>query len=134
MDGLKTGFTDNAKYCMAVTAKRDGMRLLAIVLGEETGSVRNQEISELLDYGFKAYKVNNFMNKDSVVDEISLEKATKDKVKILFQIFIPNSPPATRKPHLMSRCAASVFTKVCSTALPLTASSFSQKIQFSSLG
>ena len=79
---MKTGFTDNAKYCMAVTAKRNGMRLLAIVLGEESGSVRNEEISELLDYGFNTYKVNNFMNKDDIVDEISLDKATKDKVKI----------------------------------------------------
>ena len=40
-DGLKTGFTDNAGYCMAVTAKRDTMRLIAIVLGEESGKVRN---------------------------------------------------------------------------------------------
>lgn len=79
---MKTGFTDNAKYCMAVTAKRNGMRLLAIVLGEESGSVRNEEISELLDYGFNTYKVNNFMNKDDIVDKISLDKATKDKVKI----------------------------------------------------
>lgn len=67
---------------MAVTAKRDGMRLIAIVLGEPKGSIRNQEISELLDYGFNTYKVNNFMEKDSVVDSINFEKGTKDKVDI----------------------------------------------------
>ena len=54
-DGLKTGMTDNAGYCMAVTAKRNGMRLLAIVLGEENGKVRNQETAELLEYGFSNY-------------------------------------------------------------------------------
>jgi len=81
-DGLKTGFTDDALYCMAVTAKRDGMRLIAIVLGEPKGSIRNEEISELLDYGFNTYKINNFMEKDSVVDEINFEKGTKDKVNI----------------------------------------------------
>ena len=81
-DGLKTGFTDDALYCMAVTAIRDGMRLIAIVLGEPKGSIRNEEISELLDYGFNTYKINNFMEKDSVVDEINFEKGTKDKVNI----------------------------------------------------
>lgn len=67
---------------MAVTAKRDDMRLIAIVLGEPKGSIRNEEISELLDYGFNTYKVNNFMEKDSVVDSITFEKGTKDKVNI----------------------------------------------------
>ena len=51
-DGLKTGHTDNAKYCLAVTAKRDGMRLIAIVLGEDNAKVRNSEAAQLLDYGF----------------------------------------------------------------------------------
>ena len=48
-DGLKTGMTDNAGYCMAVTAKRNGMRILAIVLGEKEGKVRNKETMNLLD-------------------------------------------------------------------------------------
>lgn len=81
-DGLKTGFTDNAGYCMAVTAKRNGMRLIAVVLGEEKGSVRNLETSELLDYGFNVYKVTNFMEKDSIVDTIRFEKSTNDEVNI----------------------------------------------------
>lgn len=81
-DGLKTGFTDNAGYCMAVTAKRNGMRLIAVVLGEEKGSVRNEETSELLDYGFNVYKVSNFKEKDSVIDTIKFEKSTKDEVNI----------------------------------------------------
>ena len=49
--------TDDAGYCMAVTAKRDGMRLLAIVLGEKEGKVRNKETANLLDYGFNIYEV-----------------------------------------------------------------------------
>ncbi|MBQ4634349.1 MAG: D-alanyl-D-alanine carboxypeptidase, partial [Bacilli bacterium] len=56
-DGLKTGMTDNAGYCMAVTAKRNNMRLLAVVLGEKEGKVRNKETSDLLDYGFNNYEV-----------------------------------------------------------------------------
>mgnify|MGYP004498059803 FL=1 len=81
-DGLKTGFTDNAGYCMAVTAKRDGMRLVAIVLGEESGKVRNQETSELLDYGFNLYKVDVVKNKSDIIQEIKIDKGTKNKVSL----------------------------------------------------
>ena len=81
-DGLKTGFTDNAGYCMAVTAKRKDMRLLAIVLGEKKGSVRNDEIASLLDYGFNTYKVSKFLAKDTIVDSINFSKSTKDKVNV----------------------------------------------------
>ena len=81
-DGLKTGFTDNAGYCMAVTAKRDDMRLIAITLGEEKGSVRNTETSELLDYGFNIYKVDKIKNKGDVIKKVKIDKGTKEKIKI----------------------------------------------------
>lgn len=81
-DGLKTGHTDAAKYCMAVTAKRENMRLLAIVLGEEESKVRNKETSDILDYGFNNYKINMIKSKDEVVDRIHLEKADVDEIDI----------------------------------------------------
>ena len=81
-DGLKTGFTDLAGYCMAVTAKRDGMRLLAIVLGEESGKVRNSEVSELLDYGFDNYKTMVLKDKNDIVDTIVVEKGTKREINV----------------------------------------------------
>ena len=81
-DGLKTGFTDAAGYCMAVTAKRDGMRLIAITLGEATGSVRNQETSDLLDYGFNLYKVDSIKNKGDIITEVDIKKGSKEKIKI----------------------------------------------------
>ena len=84
-DGLKTGFTDDAGYCMAVTAKRDGMRLIAVVLGEDNGSVRNEETSELLDYGFNMYKVDIVKNKNDVITEINIEKGTKDKINAIVE-------------------------------------------------
>lgn len=67
---------------MAVTAKRDGMRLVAIVLGEESGKVRNQETSELLDYGFNLYKVDVVKNKSDIIQEIKIDKGTKNKVSL----------------------------------------------------
>ena len=83
VDGLKTGMTDDAGYCMAVTAKRDNMRILAIVLGEKEGKVRNQETSKLLDYGFNNYELVNIKNKGEVVGEIALDKAIPNKIDII---------------------------------------------------
>ena len=84
-DGLKTGFTDNAKYCMAVTAKRDNMRLIAVVLGEESGKVRNSETMELLDYGFNLYKVDLVKSKTDKVGSLKLDKSTKENVDVFPQ-------------------------------------------------
>ena len=81
-DGLKTGFTDNAGYCMAVTAKRDNMRLIAVVLGEESGKVRNQETTELLDYGFNLYKVDLIKSKHDKVATIKIDKSDKETIDI----------------------------------------------------
>ena len=55
VDGLKTGFTDGAGYCITATAKRDGMRIIAVVMGEPTSKMRNKEISEMFDYSFAWY-------------------------------------------------------------------------------
>ena len=80
VDGLKTGMTDDAGYTMAVTAKRDGMRILAIVLGEKEGKVRNKETIELLDYGFNTYEVEIIKQKGDIVGEIEIDKATPTKI------------------------------------------------------
>lgn len=82
VDGLKTGMTDNAGYCMAVTARRDGMRILAIVLGEKEGKIRNSETSSLLDYGFKNFELTTIKKKDEKVGEISIDKAIPEKIDV----------------------------------------------------
>ena len=82
VDGLKTGMTDDAGYCMAITAKRDNMRLLAIVLGEKEGKVRNKETSDLLDYGFNNYEVVKVKEKGEKIGEITFDKAIPNKIDI----------------------------------------------------
>lgn len=82
-DGLKTGFTDAAGYTMAVTANRENMRLIAVVLGEEISKVRNQETTDLLDYGFNNYKINLIKEKNEIVKEIKMEKSDKEQIKII---------------------------------------------------
>ena len=82
-DGLKTGMTDKAGYCMAVTAKRNNMRLLAIVLGEESGKVRNEETANLLDYGFNTYELETIEEKGKILGEITIDKANINPIKIV---------------------------------------------------
>ena len=53
--GLKTGFTSGAGYCLSATAERDGMELIAVVMGAETSQMRNAACKQLLDYGFANY-------------------------------------------------------------------------------
>lgn len=82
-DGLKTGHTDAAKYCLAATAKKNNLRFIAIVLGEEDSKVRNQEVMSLLDYGFNHYQMDLIKSKDQVLKKIPLDKATKSKVSLV---------------------------------------------------
>ncbi|MCQ2425850.1 MAG: D-alanyl-D-alanine carboxypeptidase [Lachnospiraceae bacterium] len=56
-NGLKTGSTGKAKYCISATAKRDGMQLIAVIMGSETRDIRNEAAKKLLDYGFSNYRI-----------------------------------------------------------------------------
>ncbi len=55
-DGLKTGSTSEAKYCLSATAERNGMRLIAVVLGVPNSQTRFDEARAMMDYGFSAYQ------------------------------------------------------------------------------
>ena len=55
--GLKTGFTSGAGYCLSATAQRDGMELIAVVMGADTSQNRNAACKQLLDYGFANFAV-----------------------------------------------------------------------------
>lgn len=84
-DGLKTGHTDNAGYCLAATAQRSDLRLIAIVLGEKDSKVRNKETMNLLDYGFQSIKVNVLEKKGKVVDTLFFDKANVAEVPVLLK-------------------------------------------------
>jgi serine-type D-Ala-D-Ala carboxypeptidase (penicillin-binding protein 5/6) len=56
VDGVKTGFTDNAGYCLVASSKRDGMRLVSVVLGAKSPESRAQASLDLLNYGFRFYE------------------------------------------------------------------------------
>lgn len=73
-DGLKTGFTDEAKYCISATASRDGVRMLSIIMGSETYKIRNKEASMLLNYGFSKYERKKVIKKDEELENVQLGK------------------------------------------------------------
>ena len=81
-DGLKTGHTDAAGYCLAATAKRNDLRLIAIVLGEKDSKVRNTETISLLDYGFNSVKMKNLLKKGTVVKKITIHKGSQESVEV----------------------------------------------------
>ena len=83
VDGLKTGFTDDAGYCMTATAKKDGMRIIAVVMGEETSKIRNQEVSEMLDYAFAQYKVINMLQNKNSLGKYRVENGKDEYVQIV---------------------------------------------------
>ena len=73
-DGLKTGFTNEAMYCISATAVRDGVRMLAVIMGAPTYKVRNKDASMLMNYGFSKFECKKVVPKDSNVEKIQLGK------------------------------------------------------------
>ncbi len=79
-DGLKTGHTDDAGYCLAATVQRGNLRLIAITLGEKNSKVRNQETMSLLDYGFQSIKMKTLKKKGSIVKNVSFSKTDPKRI------------------------------------------------------
>ena len=74
VDGLKTGYTKEAGYCLVTTAKRDGQRLVGVVMKESEPKTRNEEMCNLLDYGFNNYKREIIYKKDSAIEKHVVDK------------------------------------------------------------
>jgi D-alanyl-D-alanine carboxypeptidase (penicillin-binding protein 5/6) len=68
VDGLKTGYTESAGYCLVSSAKRDGMRLIAVVLGAPSPRIRNDGAQKLLDYGFANFETHKLYSAGQELD------------------------------------------------------------------
>lgn len=75
-DGLKTGFTDEAKYCISATATRNGVRMLSVIMGAPTYKIRNRDAGVLLNYGFSKYEGKKLVSKDEEIDKVYMDKQT----------------------------------------------------------
>ncbi|TGB04465.1 D-alanyl-D-alanine carboxypeptidase family protein [Halobacillus salinus] len=74
MDGLKTGFTREAMYCLTASAKREDLHMIAVVMGAETPKERNADVTSLLDYGFSQYEGVKLHSKD---DQLATLRSTR---------------------------------------------------------
>ena len=79
--GLKTGFTSGAGYCLSATAERDGMELIAVVMGCETSNIRTAACKAMLDYGFANYAV--LTPELPEVPTVSVKLGTSDTVRLI---------------------------------------------------
>lgn len=68
VDGLKTGWTDAAGYCLVSSAERDGMRLISVVMGTDSDEARAQEAQKLLSYGFRFYETMKLYERGAVLE------------------------------------------------------------------
>ncbi len=102
-NGLKTGSTSKAGFCISATAERDGMTLIAVVMGAPTRDIRNAEAAKMLDYGFASYTLYTLEAEDlgkvrvlgGVLDECSIMHgsfscvvpiADKGKIEVVYEI------------------------------------------------
>ena len=80
-DGLKTGSADDSKYCLSCTAEKNGMRLIAVVLGASASQTRFNEARAMLDYGFNGYKRVTVLQKgDRLGQKVKVHLGMQDEV------------------------------------------------------
>ena len=83
VDGLKTGYTAKAGYCLTATAKKNNLRLISVVMGEESIEKRSQDTVKLLNYGFNTYKVNLIKDKKETLGKVKVEKGKIEYVDVV---------------------------------------------------
>lgn len=83
VDGLKTGFTKTAGYCLTATAKKDNFRLVSVVMGEDTTENRSSDTVKMLNYAFNTYKINIIKTKGEVLGKVRVERGKKDVTNVV---------------------------------------------------
>jgi D-alanyl-D-alanine carboxypeptidase (penicillin-binding protein 5/6) len=84
VDGVKTGHTEQAGYCLIASSKRGKRRLLSVVLGTDSDAMRAQESQTLLNYGFQYFDAIRLYAKDQAVSRLKVFKGDQNEVKVGF--------------------------------------------------
>ncbi|AIF51519.1 D-alanyl-D-alanine carboxypeptidase family protein [Pelosinus sp. UFO1] len=82
-DGLKTGWTQEAQYCFAGTAKRDGLRLISVVFGTPEPRSHLRESIKLFDWGFANFSAMSIVNAGEVIERIMINKGMEKEVQLI---------------------------------------------------
>jgi len=80
LDGLKTGFTDNAGYCLTGTMLRNDMRLITVTMKAPTKEDRNTDTINLMEYAYSMYYKSTLIKKDKKIGDMFIDNAKKRKV------------------------------------------------------
>jgi len=84
-DGLKTGHTETAGYCLVGSVKRDNRRLISVLLGASSDNLRATESQKLLNFGFQYFDAVRLYQKDQPVTTVRIWKGTKSHLKVGFR-------------------------------------------------
>ncbi|MGQ4880269.1 D-alanyl-D-alanine carboxypeptidase family protein [Billgrantia sp. LNSP4103-1] len=103
VDGLKTGHTNEAGYCLVASAKRDDMRLISVVMGTESEEARAQETQKLLSYGFRYYETMNLYDQGAVLNSPRIWGGDKDELRVGVDSDVSMTLPRARNQELNAR-------------------------------
>lgn len=103
VDAGKTGWTEEAKYCLASTAERDGLRLITVVLGTPEVRSHFRESIKLYNYGFARYEAVNFAKKGEKTSTVKVSKGALDKVNAISAADIAMAVPKGKKDEYSGR-------------------------------
>jgi D-alanyl-D-alanine carboxypeptidase (penicillin-binding protein 5/6) len=106
VDGVKTGFTEAAGYCLIASSKREQRRLLSVLLGSTSEATRAQESQKLLNWGFQAFDALRLYQKGQTVKEIEVWKGARPQLKAGFRdelvVTVPKGAASKLKAELVA--------------------------------
>lgn len=100
VDGLKTGYTQKAKYSLVGSAKRDHMRLIAVILGAKNPSIRAEEMRKLLHYGFRFFENHTLFVKGQTIQSVPITSGAQNQVPLTVHHNINLTLPHGQYPNL----------------------------------
>jgi D-alanyl-D-alanine carboxypeptidase (penicillin-binding protein 5/6) len=107
VDGMKTGYTENAGFCLIASARRGTRRLISVVLGADSDNLRAQESQKLLNYGFQFYDAIKLYDKEQAISSVEVLKGSENRVKAGFlsdfYVSVPHGSADKIKAELISQ-------------------------------
>lgn len=104
VDGLKTGYTKEAKYCLAASAERNGKRYIAVVMGADSPKIRTREAETMLSYGFQFFDTKQLYAANQTLESLTLPKTAGNKLEVTIKkavaVTIPKGHENQLKAHL----------------------------------
>jgi D-alanyl-D-alanine carboxypeptidase (penicillin-binding protein 5/6) len=105
VDGLKTGYTKEAGYCLIASAERRGMRLITVVLGTSSTRARKNETRSLLNYGFRFFKTSTVFDAMTELGTPRVWKGQQDNISVGLRDAVVLTLPRDKAEHLVTDVA-----------------------------